>query len=278
MNRSYTIAFVVVCLLSSLSSLPAAADDGEFWDAAVASLVYTKKMEKSHLQLKAGGRYLMQVDNLRVPPADWAAVGELTYYGLHVKRYRQLFSLYGQAQLGMHDNGGGWRLDGYRARMTVYHYLNGGAFSVGIFRSERQKAADEEFSAAFRSFEYATGGAMKAFVFALTTSALGYEYRNYFTRPDYHGFFIFELGLDMGVVFAKDARVSYEIKLGSDVAFSWPRQKDFEIAAEMVWHFNNRVIPFDLSIDAGYDYYNEDDDTSVTYDFWHTGAMLGARF
>lgn len=254
------------------------ADDGEFWDAAVSSISYTKKIEKSHLQLKVGSRYLMQVNTQKVPAAPWSALSELTFYGIKTKRYTRLFSMYGQAGIGLHDDGNLLRLDSHRARLSVYHYLNGGAFSVAVFDSERNKALNEQLSLSFRSMEYSVGGAMKSFVFGLTTGALGYEYRNYFSLADYHGFFIFELNLAMGFLIAPNEPLSLEIKFDSDVAFSWPRQKDVELMLEMVLHLNNRVLPLDLSVNAGYDYYTEEADNNVTYDYFFTSALLGIRF
>lgn len=280
MFRNTLLSFIFFLHLSLIAAVPCAhGDNGEFWDAAVSSVTSTKKIDKSHIQLKMGYRYMAGVDNIEVSPATNSLLAELTFYGFKTNRYTRLFSLYASNQYGFHNSNSRLRLDAGKATLGVYNYLNGGAITIGVIESARQKAAEEQFSLNFKSFEYATGGAIKSFLFALTTGALGYEYRNYFSNADYHGLYIFNLGVATGFVLGNRAPVSFEFKLKGDVSFSWPRQKDVETLLELTWHINNRTIPLDISVHAGYDYYNEDtDNNNITRDFLFAGALLGARF
>ncbi|MBN2718416.1 MAG: hypothetical protein JXX14_21405 [Deltaproteobacteria bacterium] len=297
--RCRVLLFAGCCLMLSVAPLSLHADDGEFWDAAIASLVQTKRMEKSHFQLKAGLGVLGDLDTPTDTPATWRLEGEGAFYGFKLDRYERLFSLYGSLALGLgdsiDDSTTPSSLDAYRARLSVYHYLNGGAIAVGILSAEREKGVNEKFGAQLRSFEYAAGGAMKVFAVALTTSLLGYEFKRYYAkdadpdrplnmhyRDDYHGLMIFELALKVGFVLGKRAPVSFETNLECDVEFSWPRQKDISVLAEMVGHLNSRVLPMDLSIEAGHRYATDDRDGEDGPEFhdsyYYTSALLGLRF
>ena len=285
------IAFIV----AAVSSKPALADDGEFWDAAVASMLRTKRLNKTYFQLKIGMGGVTDLDTPNTPPSKWRLLGQGYFYGVKLDRYKRLFSLYGNVALGMENNKATSVLDAYRFRMSVFNYLNGGAFSLGILAVEREKALNQQFAAKFRSFEYAAGGAMKVFAVSLTTSLLGYEFRRFYARDgyevapniahkreDYNGLLIFNLTLKLGLVLGHKTRFSFESNLESDIEFSYPRQKDIGTLFEMVGHFNNRVLPMDLSLVAGHKYSVDDrdgEDGPAFHDsYYYTTALIGLRF
>ena len=303
-------AIVALSLIFSiLVFAPASAmgDDGEFWDAAVASLVYTKRLERSHFQFKGGMGALAKLDTPSDTPATWRILANGTFYGFKSDRYARLFSIYGSLGLGVGESDSTISLDAYCARISVYNYMRGGGFSLGIFSTEREKGVNEEYSAKLRSFEYAAGGEMKVFAVTLNTSALGYEFIRYYAkdgygftqerevdgeivespviykyRDDYHGLLIFQLALKIGFVLGKDAPFSFEANFESDVEFSFPRQKDLGTAFEIVGHFNNRILPMDLSLLAGHRYsvndHDGDDGPAFHDSYFFTSALLGVRY
>ncbi|MBN2525300.1 MAG: hypothetical protein JXR76_02825 [Deltaproteobacteria bacterium] len=337
----FNAVFAIVLVTGMALSLNVRADDGEFWDAAMASMVYTKRLDRSYFQLKSGMEVLARVSDQKKPPGKYRYLAEVTFYGFKHRRYSRLFALYAGVGLGYHgaespwyspgtmlvpavkdENGtvledayrmddpsdhdpqlnAGWGLDAFHGRLAVYSYLNGGAFSIGVISADRERAMNEKFTADVQAFEYAAGGALKHFAFTLTTSALGYRHREYYTnrvrKPtqyksinNYNGFVLLDLNLKMGFIFGIHSPLSFEASYEADIGFAMPRQKDLGTAVEMAWHLNSRKLPLDLSLKAGVKYRQDDWDENpngARHDFdkrpefhdqfYYASALVGLRY
>ena len=276
---------VTACVIQTLAAGGAVADDGEFWDAGVASILDTKRMHRSYLKLDAGAGVLHDVDQdvhiKRDPPADSRFMADAFFYGVKLNRHERLFTVYGNIGLGSHDRGG-WQLDGYRARLSVYSFINGGMLRLGTMFCEREKALNEKFVATVHPFEYAAGGAMRMLVLTVNAKAFGYEFRRYFSRDDYHGMQLFLMNIRAGLVFGKHTPITLETSVSATVGASWHKRKDFSSAFETIVHWNNRVLPMMLAAKAEYRYASDDRDKNVKSDFhdsyYIASVMLGARF
>ena len=275
--------FATACLLSGVvgSASVAAADHGEFKDAAVASLISgTKKAERTTLSAEAGGVLLMGLDAHRsIHAQPFRVTGDLAFYGVHLDRHSRLFPVRGSVGIGLRDSGS--FLDAYEGSLTVFHHLGSGAISLGVLEVSRERALGEQFAVRARSFEYSAGGALKHFIFTLQTTALGYEFRRYFRGAgrDYHGLYIAGLGLRTGFLAGRRKPVSFESMLSGAVDISWPGQRDAQTELALILHFNHRRVPMRLSLSGGYNYFMETDDLRrLSFDFFHAGALFGVRF
>jgi hypothetical protein len=260
---------------------PCTADDGEFWGHAVAETIeVTKPMSDTRVQVAAGISSPLGVDDaaLSAPhvPADLRIDIGARFLGFIPRPTVRLLRLRAEAGLGMYDDAG-TELDSGHARLSVYTYQKGGMLNVGNVQLSREKALGEQAVLRIDTLDLSVGGAVKAFIFGLNLNMLGYERRWLYDRDTYDGFFLTKLGLDMGFVLFRKARVaSLEIATHGDIAVSLPTQKDARALGVLAVHFNNFVLPVEVAGFGGFAYTLHADDDDIYY--FSVGGRVSLRY
>ena len=261
-----------------LLARPCQADDGVFWEQAVSeTIATTKNMADSRVQLFAGVSAPLGADD----DSDmglWRVDVGGRFLGFGSRPTARLFRLGAWAGLGFSGEGdAGVALDAAHARLSVYTYQKGGMLNIANFQLSRERALDEALVLRFDALDLSVGGAAKAFVFGLSLGLIGYEHRWLRHRADYDGFWLTQLGVDMGFVLFRHARVAaMEISTHGELALSLPVQKDANAGLALAVHFNSFVLP--VSLTAFGDFVYTEHAAGDDMHFFHVGGRLSLRY
>jgi len=272
----------IIAALSVCAAEPAMADDGEFWDHAVAETIgATLPMTDTHAKVAIGASTPLDVDEKALEaihvPAALRLDAEARFFGFAPVPSSRLLRLRGELSVGIYPDNHA-EVDAFSAKADVFTYLKGGIISIGTLAFSSEKALDEQLDIRAHVFDYNVGGAVRAFVFDLSVTPLGYERRMSFSGGHYDGFYLVGLGLDMGFVLMRNQRVaSLEIKMGGDIEVSLPTQKDAAAETALVLHINNTSAPIDLAAFGRFNYSSSPGD-QPDFLFFNVGGRLGVRF